>query len=268
MRVVSLTFDDALDCHLDVAVPLLERHGFRGTFFVPVGAESFTRRLDEWRAAAGRGHELGNHTMLHPAVRGKGYITEGNAIENYTLDRMRLELEAANRILAGLDGQASRTFAYPCCNSALGQPGLAKRLLRRLCLDRTRLMGWLQRYPWLDIGSSEQSYESLVDGIFPAARSGGERLCCGTGYPPRRAAVPCITLDGKTKEQVGVVLSALEQHERGWLVFMVHGVGGGHRLSVDLAVFAGLLGSLRDSAFSVLTFRDAAARIPMAGTHG
>jgi sialate O-acetylesterase len=261
MRCVSLTFDDALDCHLDVAMPLLEQHGYRGTFFVPVGAESFTRRLDDWRAAAGRGHELGNHTLFHPAVRGKSYITEGNAIENYTLDRMRLELEAANRILAGVDGRTSRTFAYPCCNSILGSPGLAKRVLRRLHLDRTRLMGYLLRHPWLDVGSSEQSYEPLAESLFAAARIGGERFCCGADHPPRRGAMPCVSLDGKSQEQITAVLDAFQRHESGWLVFMLHGIGGAHRLSVDPAVFEWLLAQLPERPVVVRTFRDAAAEI-------
>lgn len=268
MRFVSLTFDDALDCHLDVAMPLLEQHGFRGTFFVPVGAESFTRRLDDWRDAARRGHELGNHTIFHPAVRGKSYVTEGNAIENYTLDRMRIELETANRILTGLDGQTSRTFAYPCCNSILGSPGLAKRLLRRLRLDRTRLMGCLLRRPWLDVGSSEKSYEPLAGSLFAAARIGGETSCCGADYPPQLSSVPCVPLDGKGREQIAGVLDAFQQHESGWLVFMVHGIGGGHRLSCDAAVFGGLLSALRDSAATVMTFRDAAAGLPASGRHG
>jgi peptidoglycan/xylan/chitin deacetylase (PgdA/CDA1 family) len=30
---VSLSYDDGLDSQLDLAVPALERHGFRGTFF-------------------------------------------------------------------------------------------------------------------------------------------------------------------------------------------------------------------------------------------
>ena len=50
--MISLTFDDGLDCHLDKAVPILERYGLRGTFYVPVGGEEFERRHRDWRAAA------------------------------------------------------------------------------------------------------------------------------------------------------------------------------------------------------------------------
>ena len=39
--VVSMTFDDALDTHLDMAVPMLEERGFRGTFFVNLNSQPF-----------------------------------------------------------------------------------------------------------------------------------------------------------------------------------------------------------------------------------
>jgi hypothetical protein len=255
--LVSLTFDDALNVHLDRTVPMLERLEFRGTFYVSLGAPSFTSRLADWQRAAASGHELGNHTLLHPAWRHKEYVTEGNAIENYTLDRMRVELEAANRILNGIDGETVRTFAYPCCNPVIGSPGLAKRLLRSLKLDRTRLMGGLIRHPWLDLGSTERSYEALAAEVFLAARIGGEHFSAGPNYPPRRSAVPCVSLDGKTLADLVSVLDAFLMHERGWLVFMAHGIGGGHRLSCDLDVFESLLGILRSRSVPVRTFRDA-----------
>ena len=257
-RLISLTFDDALNVHLDRVIPALDSRGLHGTFFVTLGAPSFTARLDAWRRAAAGGHELGNHTIHHPAWRRKSYVTEGNAIENYTLDRMRTELAAANRILDGLDGQTVRTFAYPCSNPVLGRPGILKLLLRACALDRTRLMGWLQTFAGLDIGSTERSYEPVVAELFAAARIGGERFSAGTGYPPRRSAVPCVSLDGKSRGDVTAVLDAFMTCERGWLVFMAHGIGGGHALSVEADVFEWLLDALRERSVTVCTFREGA----------
>ena len=79
--LVSLTFDDGRDEHLDVAMPLLEEHGLRGTFYVNVGSEAFTRRHRDWPAAAARGHELGNHTVFHPGVSSKAWVTPGIALD-------------------------------------------------------------------------------------------------------------------------------------------------------------------------------------------
>jgi len=260
-HIVSLTFDDALDVHLDHVVPLLDQHGFQGSFYVTLGAQSFTGRLDEWRRVAAKGHELGNHTIFHPAWRHKSYVTGGNAVENYSLDRMRLELEAANRILSGLDGQTERTFAYPCCNQVIGAPGFAKRFLGRMKLDRTRLMSALNRHSWLDVGSTEMSYEALAAELFLASRAGGERFSADPDYPPCRTAVPCVSLDGKREDELASVLDAFLRHECGWLVFMGHGIGGGHHLSCDTAVFEWLLGILRSRAIPVHTFREAAQMV-------
>jgi len=61
---ISITFDDARPSQIDVAVPILDRHGVFGTFYVsPAGVEE---RLAGWRAAVARGHEIANHTFSHP----------------------------------------------------------------------------------------------------------------------------------------------------------------------------------------------------------
>src|SRR3546814_10339678 len=61
---VSLAYDDALDSQLDHAIPALDRRGFRASFYLPLSADTLRTRLPEWRAAAARGHELGNHPLL------------------------------------------------------------------------------------------------------------------------------------------------------------------------------------------------------------
>lgn len=38
---VVFTYDDALDCHLDVAIPQLDEFGFKGTFFCTGNSTQF-----------------------------------------------------------------------------------------------------------------------------------------------------------------------------------------------------------------------------------
>ncbi len=45
--VVSITFDEALDTHLELAAPMLEEHGFRGTFLSNLNYQPFTERFSE-----------------------------------------------------------------------------------------------------------------------------------------------------------------------------------------------------------------------------
>src|SRR5690606_22054131 len=61
---VSLAYDDALPSQLDNAIPALDRHGLKGSFYLTLAAEPVRDRLEDWRAAARNGHELGNHSLL------------------------------------------------------------------------------------------------------------------------------------------------------------------------------------------------------------
>ena len=170
--LVSLSFDDGLEVHLDRVLPRLNRLGMPGTFYVPLNAPTIEHRHQEWQQAAAAGHELGCHTIFHPAVSSKPWVTPGIALENYGLDRMERELAVADTLLRLLDGQPQRTFAFPCGNPHLGRQGLPRRMLRRLGLERTRLAGWVDRFQ-LDLGASLTDYTPLVRKHFPAARRGG-----------------------------------------------------------------------------------------------
>jgi peptidoglycan/xylan/chitin deacetylase (PgdA/CDA1 family) len=63
---IALTYDDGLRSQLDVAIPQLDRAGLKGTFFL--NGTFAQEDLLGWRAAAAEGHELGNHTVFHPAA--------------------------------------------------------------------------------------------------------------------------------------------------------------------------------------------------------
>src|SRR5260370_7435568 len=63
---ISLTFDDAMATHLDIAGPILKKHRLNGTFFVSTGLGVWERRKGEWKQLAKDGNELGNHTLHHP----------------------------------------------------------------------------------------------------------------------------------------------------------------------------------------------------------
>ena len=244
--LISLTFDDALDEHLDHAIPLLAAHGVSATFYVPVSAPAFLRRIDEWRRVAEDGHELGNHTIFHPATERKSWVVPGNAIESYCLDRMRLEIETANRMLEALDGQTQRTFAYPCSVTVLGRHGWPNRLLHHLGLERTRWPGLLERSS-MDWGSSLQSYVCLLEHLVFAARGGGLMLDSVIPAPNtmRRYEIPSAAVEGHSFSAMRAFV------ERGlarnfWTILQFHGVGGGHHMNCRLDDFRDLVNWLGD----------------------
>lgn len=120
---LALTYDDALDSQLDIALPQLDAHGLKGTFFLTVGNAPFYDRVDEWRAAAKSGHELANHTIFHPCralLPGRDWVKPENDLDTYTVARMAQEVKAANGVLKTVDGETVRTFAYPCGDALAG----------------------------------------------------------------------------------------------------------------------------------------------------
>ncbi|KPF88228.1 hypothetical protein IP70_01215 [alpha proteobacterium AAP38] len=106
---IVLTYDDALPSHLDVAIPQLDKAGLKGTFFL---SAIFDQKLvPRWRAAAARGHELGNHTVLHPCARGTFPMQDRQNSESYQVGDMLTEIRVQNTLLHAIDGQTARTFA-------------------------------------------------------------------------------------------------------------------------------------------------------------
>jgi peptidoglycan/xylan/chitin deacetylase (PgdA/CDA1 family) len=117
---ISFTFDDGSREHADVAARLLDDCGFRGTFFVIAGLTRETRAeplaadrvrswwaevsWEEWREAAARGHEIGNHSLTHP-VGGLAKVEDDG--------QLRAEVEDSARLIAEKIGRAPVSFAYP-----------------------------------------------------------------------------------------------------------------------------------------------------------
>lgn len=93
---VSLTFDDGTVDQYKVALPLMERHGVRATYFLITGARTkrgqqglwldgkHSRRLFDWEAAAeiaSKGHEIGSHGVSHSDLRRLFWRDELNQVE-------------------------------------------------------------------------------------------------------------------------------------------------------------------------------------------
>lgn len=113
---VSLAYDDALDSQLDNAVPALARHGFKATFYVPPGQGTLDARLDEWRAVAQAGHELGNHSLFHQCEGtrpGRDWVVPHRDLHTTTVAQMHDQIQVANTFLRALDGRSERSFTSP-----------------------------------------------------------------------------------------------------------------------------------------------------------
>lgn len=242
---VSLTFDDGLDSQRELALPLLKEVGLRATFYVnPVGKEddpdlnaSWRERLERWRDAALSGHEIGNHSLLHPCSLNIDTEASGFGIPNlrdWDLHRIGADIrEAQRRITAIFPDQAVTSFAYPCYESSVGT------------------------------GVAHVSYVPLVAEGFVAARANGE-LSGELANDPTVCDLHLLS-SYPVEHQRGELMIGLAEgaSARGrWAVFTFHGIDEGS-LSVSGSALAEFLRHLarRGDAFFVAPVADVASAV-------
>ncbi len=115
---VSLSWDDSRPSQVTVGTPILDAHGVKATFYVlPSTVE---KEIDGWREAVANGHEIGNHSLKHPCS-GNFLWARDNALEDYNIEQMQIELAAANESLKDLLGVTPTEFAYPCGQTFVGR---------------------------------------------------------------------------------------------------------------------------------------------------
>ena len=105
---VTLTFDDGLKDHLLVAAPLLEQHGWRGTFNIVtdwIGSEDKLMTWDDVRELIRRGHEVATHCKTHPHL--VSLIKAGKA------DEARREIALSRDAIVSRTGYRPRYMCSP-----------------------------------------------------------------------------------------------------------------------------------------------------------
>lgn len=204
---VSLTFDDAMRSQLDLAVPMLQEAGLRGTFYVNPRGEDWRERLAPWREVARAGHEVGNHTVNHPCSRNFGFARE-QVLETMSLDGIEWEIrEGRRRLLELIPDQPEMTFCYPCYQDFIGE------------------------------GALRQSYVPLVARYHPAGRGRGE----APNHPlwqDLHTLGSCSAERMSGPEMVGYAERAATQGR--WTILTFHGIQQGN-LSVNEGDFKELV---------------------------
>lgn len=209
---VVLTYDDAIDGDLDKVVPALDSVGFKGTFYIIGSSETVSRRMGEWRKAAQEGHELGNHALFHPcdgSKPGRGFVQADFDLSRYTVRRAVNEIRANNTLLQAIDGKTIRTFAYPCGDLKIGDTLFYRRLENDFAGARGVTPG-MQTIDQVDLDN-----------------------------------IDCYGMNGDSGERmIGLVKAAMQTHTL--LVFLFHGVGGGHNINVGIGEHSQLLHFLKE----------------------
>jgi peptidoglycan/xylan/chitin deacetylase (PgdA/CDA1 family) len=163
---ISLTFDDARFSQIDNGLPLLDEYGAKATFYVSL--RPLEERQDAWKKAAANGHEIGNHTMTHPCSGNFPFARE-RALENYTLDKMRYELQESNNIIERLLGVRPVSFAYPCGQKFVGRGRNLKSYVPLIAEEFLAGRGWMDEW-------SNEQVKQLFDRTLV---NGGWLVFCG-----------------------------------------------------------------------------------------
>ena len=131
---ISLSYDDALNSQLDNVIPELDKHNFKASFYVVPSSPVMNTRMDEWRALAKNGHELGNHSMFHPcraSVPNRDWVNTHHDLDRYSVIEMIEELTTANTFLKAIDGKSERTYTVPCGDLLVGSSTGAQQYLNK-----------------------------------------------------------------------------------------------------------------------------------------
>ncbi len=184
---ISLTFDDARLSQIDKGIPVMDKYDVKGTFYL--SPENIGKKLDGWKKAISNGHEIGNHSLLHPCT-GNFSWSRHKAIENYTLLDMGKELDSASQLIEKMLGVKPVSFAYPCGQTYIGRSlqthSYVPLIAARFITGRT----------WLDEGPNDPVFCDL-------------------------AQLTGMELDGKSFQQVKSLIEAAKA-KGSWLILAGH----------------------------------------------
>jgi len=208
---VVLTYDDAIDVDLDNVIPALDSLNLKGTFYIIGSSPVVEKRMAAWRAAANEGHELGNHSLFHPcdaSLPGRSWVPPDGDLSKYPVARAVNEIRINNTLLKAIDGKSTRTFAYPCGDLKIGD-----------------------KFFYDDLKNDFAGARGVTGGL----QTAGE---------VKLDNIDCYSISDKPADyMIDLVKKAMQSHTL--LVFLFHGVGGGHNINESLSAHSQLLHFLK-----------------------
>jgi peptidoglycan-N-acetylglucosamine deacetylase len=189
--VIVLTYDDALNSQLEVAVPQLDSAHLRGTFFLTGVMDSLT--ASKWKAVGAKGYELANHTLYHPCSPLQGDENTPRS-DTYTIKSLVCEIGVMNNFLSTIDSKTDHTYAYPCTETTINGFSYVDTLRK--------------------------------SGLVKYARIGGDESAVITDFKSLdKLQVPSFGLDGNNSGKELIAFAEKVQNSGGMGIFMFHGIG-------------------------------------------
>jgi peptidoglycan/xylan/chitin deacetylase (PgdA/CDA1 family) len=210
---ISLSFDDARLSNVGAGTDLLDEYDVKATFFiVPSNAE---KALAGWKKAVSNGHEMGNHSSNH-ACSGNFVWSRANALENYSVEKMRQELIDANKRIHELLGVTPTVYAYPCGQTFIGR------------------------------GKNTQSFVPVISDLFVAGRGWRNEAPVDPAYCDM-AQLTGMEMDGKNFDEI---LEYINDAKKGaqWLVLAGHETAESGSQTSRLSMLRALCAYAKDPA--------------------
>lgn len=209
---VVITYDDAIDEHLDNAIPVLDSLGLKATFYITAYSTSMKNRMNEWRNLSDKGYELGNHTLFHPCIGSdeSSWPKAEYDMRYYTVDRMVDETRMTNVFLQALDGKTKRTFAFTCGDMKISDSFFIEAMQNDFIASRA-VRSEMHKINEIDLNN-----------------------------------VDCYAVNGQSgSELIEWAKKAIETNSL--LVILFHGVGGGNSLNVSIPAHREFLEYLKEN---------------------
>jgi len=217
-----LTFDDGHSSQLKVAIPMMNKLGIRGTFYLCPRGNDFAKKLEPWKEVFAAGHEIGNHSISHSCSRNFEPEPGAEGLETMTLDDIEADVVEAERRLQSLfPVEDKRSFCYPCYQTDVGE------------------------------GATRTSYVPIIAKHFIAARTRGEYGFFNNPYNAdlhHLWSMPCERKPGS--ELIGLVELAVKRGQ--WIIFTFHAFEGS-RLGTNAFDFEQLLEHLAENRDRIWT---------------
>ena len=232
-RVVVFTFDDGKRSNGEFVAPLLERHGFGGTFYITEGLgfedKDYYLTWEEVRELHRRGFEIGNHTRSHRDV------------STLAPDQLAADVEHIDRRCAQFGIARPQTFCYPGYHTdARAVAVLAER-----------------GFAWARCGCE------------PTPPDGYHNGGCGPTYDPRLdhpLLVPTTAAFGPEADLATLTWAAQQARDGCAAVITFHGVPDPRHPWVSTApqTFRDYLSWLADGGYTVIALRDLSRYVSVA----
>ncbi len=188
----SLTFDDGLRSQYTYVLPILERYGLVGTFYVVPPFLAETKETPSWRYGywkefieiANKGHEIGAHSMTHQK------LTELEIGDEKSSGTMLYELaEPINRLKIKIPNYQATSMAYPytdynqtvsnastqyyiAARGGIGSQGNAKSPTTLSALESQTISYGSERTLSSDLKKVETIQKVILENIIPNKRWG------------------------------------------------------------------------------------------------